>query len=407
MSMCIMWKQTLYFIVAVRKHNHPPDPHQRPSTSSTGTGLGSNPPHVGGTGPLDALETSYFNDDARSEPVPVPFSSTGGSHVGDDPTSTTSSTNLWYVAKRYHDFAYLEHKCRQFQKQHLILNQVTKLPEKNFYSLPKDPASMWSSSKLDLRQSVLANFLCQLLQVICASPFIPITSFLIDFLTVDLYIERGSSEPFSSVSSASLHEDPAIVLGPPPLVNGTHASTSGVVEEGAKEGTVGGGGGGGGSGGGVGSSGSSGVGSSGSSGVGSSGSSGVGGLDFSGGFSKLLKRATPSRTTKKDKDKHLKSGGGGGMGSSNPVSKTLVFGVPLEEAIKTSRASLDPLLPSVVYRCITYLDFHKAYLEEGIYRLSGSSVMIRNLRETFDAGMSLLSSGWMAFLFILDRMGYM
>jgi len=39
-----------------------------------------------------------------------------------------------------------------------------------------------------------------------------------------------------------------------------------------------------------------------------------------------------------------------------------------------------------VYRCIEYLEAKHAELEEGIYRLSGSSAVIKGLRDRFNNG---------------------
>ncbi|ORX66301.1 Rho GTPase activation protein, partial [Linderina pennispora] len=41
-------------------------------------------------------------------------------------------------------------------------------------------------------------------------------------------------------------------------------------------------------------------------------------------------------------------------------------------------------LPAVVYRCIEYLDVKKAWLEEGIYRMSGSFAALDSLRKSFN-----------------------
>ena len=41
-------------------------------------------------------------------------------------------------------------------------------------------------------------------------------------------------------------------------------------------------------------------------------------------------------------------------------------------------------LPSVVYRCIEYLDAKNAINEEGIFRLSGSLTEIQKLKERFN-----------------------
>lgn len=62
-----------------------------------------------------------------------------------------------------------------------------------------------------------------------------------------------------------------------------------------------------------------------------------------------------------------------------------VFGIPLIEAIEyTQPVGVEEYLPAVVYRCIEYLRDKDASSEEGLFRLSGSSVMIKTLRERFN-----------------------
>ncbi|KAI9850442.1 MAG: hypothetical protein M1838_005654 [Thelocarpon superellum] len=62
-----------------------------------------------------------------------------------------------------------------------------------------------------------------------------------------------------------------------------------------------------------------------------------------------------------------------------------VFGAPLVEAVEYSHPiGIDVYLPAVVYRCIEYLDAKNAASEEGIFRLSGSNVLIKTLRERFN-----------------------
>lgn len=58
-----------------------------------------------------------------------------------------------------------------------------------------------------------------------------------------------------------------------------------------------------------------------------------------------------------------------------------VFGVPLHEALAVSQIAE---LPAVVYRCIEYLEAKEAEKEEGIYRLSGSSAVIKALKDRFN-----------------------
>jgi len=59
-----------------------------------------------------------------------------------------------------------------------------------------------------------------------------------------------------------------------------------------------------------------------------------------------------------------------------------VFGVPLNESLEVSQICN---LPSIVFRCIEYLEVKKADQEEGIYRLSGSTAVIKSLKDRFNA----------------------
>lgn len=62
-----------------------------------------------------------------------------------------------------------------------------------------------------------------------------------------------------------------------------------------------------------------------------------------------------------------------------------VFGAPLAEAVKYyPPRGIDVCLPAVVYRCLEYLEGEDAASEEGIFRLSGSNVVIKALRERFN-----------------------
>ncbi|PVI01357.1 hypothetical protein DM02DRAFT_627764 [Periconia macrospinosa] len=62
-----------------------------------------------------------------------------------------------------------------------------------------------------------------------------------------------------------------------------------------------------------------------------------------------------------------------------------VFGIPLAEAVEyTQPIGLRDPLPAVVFRCLEYLRAKKAINEEGIFRLSGSNIVIRGLRERFN-----------------------
>ena len=62
-----------------------------------------------------------------------------------------------------------------------------------------------------------------------------------------------------------------------------------------------------------------------------------------------------------------------------------VFGAPLTEAVYYSAPeNVDVNLPAVVYRCLEYLTERNAVSEEGIFRLSGSNLVIKALRERFN-----------------------
>ena len=61
-----------------------------------------------------------------------------------------------------------------------------------------------------------------------------------------------------------------------------------------------------------------------------------------------------------------------------------VFGLSLAEAVDTCPPhGVDVLLPAVVYRCIEYLREQKAANEEGLFRIGGSNLVIRTLKERF------------------------
>lgn len=68
--------------------------------------------------------------------------------------------------------------------------------------------------------------------------------------------------------------------------------------------------------------------------------------------------------------------------NNNPIPRT-VFGVDLANALQVAQIAN---LPAVVFRCIQYLETKKADQEEGIYRLSGSSAVIKSLKDRFNTG---------------------
>lgn len=105
--------------------------------------------------------------------------------------------------------------------------------------------------------------------------------------------------------------------------------------------------------------------------------------------------------TVKDKKRSIFGFGSRGRGSSDiPPEQILVqhqvvermiqhnrniFGIPLAEAVEfTQPVGVRDPLPAVVYRCLEYLKAKKAINEEGIFRLSGSNIVIKALRERFN-----------------------
>jgi RalA-binding protein 1 len=70
------------------------------------------------------------------------------------------------------------------------------------------------------------------------------------------------------------------------------------------------------------------------------------------------------------------------------MSSAPVFGVPLEDSLQIAEIAG---LPAIVFRCIQYLEAKKADQEEGIYRLSGSSALIKGLKDRFNNGASPVS----------------
>jgi RalA-binding protein 1 len=68
-----------------------------------------------------------------------------------------------------------------------------------------------------------------------------------------------------------------------------------------------------------------------------------------------------------------------------PPPNRSIFGIPLQEAVEYSKPiGVQAPLPAVIYRCLEYLHEKKAINEEGIFRLSGSNIVIKSLRERFN-----------------------
>ena len=68
---------------------------------------------------------------------------------------------------------------------------------------------------------------------------------------------------------------------------------------------------------------------------------------------------------------------------AQPQPPHAVFGTALEESLEVAQIAN---LPAIVFRCIQYLEVKKADQEEGIYRLSGSSAVIKSLKDRFNSG---------------------
>ena len=73
-----------------------------------------------------------------------------------------------------------------------------------------------------------------------------------------------------------------------------------------------------------------------------------------------------------------------------PQSRSLppnrnIFGMTLQDAVEFSQHfNFGPQLPTVMFRCLEYLKNKKAITEEGIFRLSGSNITIKALRDRFN-----------------------
>ena len=81
------------------------------------------------------------------------------------------------------------------------------------------------------------------------------------------------------------------------------------------------------------------------------------------------------------------NGGTGGGAPRPPANQRPIFGMPLAEAVRLhpARGSEDVALPSVLFRCLQYLETRGAENEEGLFRLSGSNTLIRQLKDRFNA----------------------
>ncbi|PBK82464.1 RhoGAP-domain-containing protein [Armillaria gallica] len=94
----------------------------------------------------------------------------------------------------------------------------------------------------------------------------------------------------------------------------------------------------------------------------------------------------PQGKSGSDRREKAKSRGFWGFGRPNGAEKPPlprpVFGVTLRESLEVSSVAH---LPSIVFRAIQYLEAKNAEQEEGIYSLSGSFAVIKNLKDMFNA----------------------
>jgi RalA-binding protein 1 len=93
-----------------------------------------------------------------------------------------------------------------------------------------------------------------------------------------------------------------------------------------------------------------------------------------------------TRTSSDGQDSLFGSDNGGSQptnGFNGPIRQS--FGATLAEAVRyCAPVDVRVPLPAVVYRCIQYLDTKNAIFEEGIFRLSGSNLVIKQLKERFN-----------------------
>jgi RalA-binding protein 1 len=93
--------------------------------------------------------------------------------------------------------------------------------------------------------------------------------------------------------------------------------------------------------------------------------------------------SAPPGYQEKERDRKAKSGRfWPSFGKAPDKIARPVFAVPLTDSIAVASVAN---LPAIVFRCIEWLEAKKAEQEEGIYRLSGSSAVIKGLKDRFDA----------------------
>lgn len=86
-------------------------------------------------------------------------------------------------------------------------------------------------------------------------------------------------------------------------------------------------------------------------------------------------------------DPVLSKGTHGGSGAVHPLlapAPRPIFGVSLQEAVSVAKVRDDLELPAIVFRTIEFVESRQGLQEEGLYRLSGSSAVIKGLKDRFN-----------------------
>ncbi|TFK18453.1 RhoGAP-domain-containing protein [Coprinopsis marcescibilis] len=109
-------------------------------------------------------------------------------------------------------------------------------------------------------------------------------------------------------------------------------------------------------------------------------------------FGKEVEPISSSERREKAKSRSFWNFGKNAGGDKHPsIVPRAVFAIPLDDSLDVAQICG---LPAIVFRCIQYLEAKKADQEEGIYRLSGSSAVIKSLKDRFniEGDLDLLAS---------------
>ena len=93
----------------------------------------------------------------------------------------------------------------------------------------------------------------------------------------------------------------------------------------------------------------------------------------------------PSTDSVSSNQANHEEAGNAATSRSRSFNAVPVFGLSLAEAVENcSPVGKDVCLPAVVYRCVEYLQATHAANEEGLFRVNGSSAVIKGLKERFN-----------------------